>query len=448
MTETSSSLQPKDHHEAVALFRLQVLGPLTCSQLEHGEQAMLLRELSQKRVRPPGSKRTRTFAVATLERWLHRYRQGGLPALQPRSRARGFALGLGDEQRQLLLDIRREHPHASVPLILDTLVNEGRLERGAVEASAVRRLYARHGLDRKTLAREHGKRERRRWATDRPGRLWHADVCHGPSIEVDGRPMPLRIHAILDDASRYIVGIVARSTELEVDMLELLTSVVRTYGKPEALYLDNGSTYRGEALATMCGRLNVTLKHAQPYDPKARGKMERFWRSLREGCLDFLGKLTSLHEVQVRLLAFLDRHYHDRGHAGLLGRSPATVWATRSLAQTSEPELHEALTVRAKRKLNGDGTVSVGGVTWESDAGWLGGHRVIVARSFASPQSAPWIELEDRKLPLRRVDAIANSKRGRSEIPREKPGLDAVAFNPNNTRVDALLGRRPKGGQS
>ncbi len=73
---------------------------------------------------------------------------------------------------------------------------------------------------------------------------------------------------------------------------------------------------------------------------------------------------------------------------------------------------------------------------------------MIVARSFASPQSAPWIELEDRKLPLRRVDAVANGKRGRTEIPREKPGLDAVAFDPNRTRVDALLGRRPKGGQS
>lgn len=37
-----------------------------CSQLEHGEQAELLRELSQKRVRPPGSKRTRTFCSASI----------------------------------------------------------------------------------------------------------------------------------------------------------------------------------------------------------------------------------------------------------------------------------------------------------------------------------------------------------------------------------------------
>ena len=51
---------------------------------------------------------------------------------------------------------------------------------GEVQASAVRRLLAEHGLDRRTLART-GSRERRRWVADRPGRVWHADVCHGPA---------------------------------------------------------------------------------------------------------------------------------------------------------------------------------------------------------------------------------------------------------------------------
>jgi len=200
----------------------------------------------------------------------------------------------------------------------------------------------------------------------------------------------------------------------------------------------------------MCARLKITLLHAQPYDPKARGKMERFWRSLREGCLDFVGSLTSLHEVQVRLLAFLDKHYHDRGHAGLMGASPATAWAKGSLARASESELHEALTVRTKRKVLGDGTVSVGGLTWESDAGWLAGHRVLVGRSFADPQTAPWLEVEGRTLPLRLVDAVANGQRKRAELPAvvEKPGLDAIAFDPNRVRIDALLGRQPKGGRS
>jgi putative transposase len=81
------TLKPKDHAERVALFRAQVLGPLTCAQLQRGEQARLLSELSQRRYPPPGAKRTRTYSVVTLQRWLRAYRKDGLEALRPASRA-------------------------------------------------------------------------------------------------------------------------------------------------------------------------------------------------------------------------------------------------------------------------------------------------------------------------------------------------------------------------
>ena len=45
--------------------------------------------------------------------------------------------------------------------------------------------------------------------------------------------------------------------------------------------------YRGEVLITVCHRLGIVLLHAKPYDPQARGKMERFWRTLREQVLVF-----------------------------------------------------------------------------------------------------------------------------------------------------------------
>src|ERR1044071_3812602 len=80
------------------------------------------------------------------------------------------------------------------------------------------------------------------------------------------------------------------------------------------------------------------------YDAPARGKMERFWRTLREGCLDHLGTMTQLHDVQARLLAFLDEHYHPAPHGGLFGKPPAEVWATATLRAVDEAELATALT--------------------------------------------------------------------------------------------------------
>ena len=95
-------------------------------------------------------------------------------------------------------------------------------------------------------------------------------MCHGPPLVVGEQKLPLRIHAILDDCSRYVVAIQAFHQEREAEMLKLLVKALRRFGTPSCLYLDNGSTYRGEALEVACTRLGARLKHAQPYDLSVR----------------------------------------------------------------------------------------------------------------------------------------------------------------------------------
>jgi putative transposase len=444
------SLVPKDHAEAVALFRSEVIGSLARRELSHGELRAALVELSRQRFRPPGVDHTRRFSVPTLERWLYAYRRGGLAALAPRRRRdRGRARELTDAQRGLLLDIRREHPAASVPLIVRTLVAEGRLGKGEVSAATVRRLYAAHGLDRLALRAAAPGKTRLRWQAERPGALWHGDVCYGPTLTVAGTARPLRIHGLLDDAARFVVALEAHHTERELDMLGVLVRALRRYGAPAALYLDNGATYRGTILRTACERLGITLLHARPGDAPARGKMERFWRTLREGCLDFLGPVTSLHDVQVRLLAFLDQHYHVAPHAGLFGRSPQSVW-TAALAERpadllTDDQLRTALTVRERRRVRRDTTVAVGGQDWELDQGFLAGRLVTVAYALLDPTDAPWVEHDGKRFALHPVDPLQNARRRRT---RPEPVPDATAapvpFDPSGALLARAVGRRPR----
>jgi hypothetical protein len=267
-------LSPKDHAEAVALFRSQIVGALTRRELDRGDLADALLELSKQRFRPPGAKFSKTISLATLERWHYAYKSGGLDALKPAARCdRGRCQELTDEQRQLLLDIREEHPAASVPVILRTLVAEGRLEPDAISASSVRRFYQEKGLDRVAVScgPQPGPRQSPlRWQAERPGALWHADVCHGTAVVIDGRSLPVRIHGILDDASRYVIALEAFHHERESEMLALLVRAVRKHGPADALYLDNGATYRGQALSLACARMGTTLIHAKPYDAPLR----------------------------------------------------------------------------------------------------------------------------------------------------------------------------------
>jgi len=422
------TFQPVDHAEQVAIFRATILGPVMHRELAHGALAEALRELSQQRFRPPGADSTRTYSVPTLERWLYAYRAGGLTALHPERRSdRGFAQELPLELRELLLDVRREHPAASVPLILKTLIDEGRLEMGAVSEPTVRRLYAAHGLHRRTARTADAPGGTRlRWQAARPGALWHGDVCHVPQCDVGGRTIPLRIHGLLDDASRYVIALEAHETEREIVMIELLVDALRRHGKCDALYLDNGSTYSGEMLKTVCARLGTTLLHARPYDPQARGKMERFWRTLREGCLNFLGAVASLAEVNARLRAFLDRRYHPAPHAGLMGKSPAKVYADRPAGEGAidDKTLRDALTMRSRRRVTSDNVISLEGTAWQLDQGFLAGQLVTVARCFAAPGEAPWVEHEGKRLVLHSLDPIKNARL------RRPPRVDPAPSKP------------------
>jgi hypothetical protein len=262
-------------------------------------------------------------------------------------------------------------------------------------------------------------------------------VCHF-AIEVTGVKKPVRIHGHLDDASRYIVGLEAFWQEREEDMLQLFLDALRRHGPPDALYLDNGATYRGEVLITACQRLGILLLHPKPYDPQARGKMERFWRTLREGLLVFCKGELSLDELNKRLRAFVDR-YHQTPHAGLLGRTPASAYRSHTRTDDlDEAKIRKALEIREPRRVSQDNIVRIDGIAWELDQGFLAGKTVTVVRAMHTPGAPPVVELEGKLLPLHPVDPTHNAQRKRPahRAPESsKPARPAADFNPINALV-------------
>jgi hypothetical protein len=176
--------------------------------------------------------------------------------------------------------------------------------------------------------------------------------------------------------------------------------------------------------------------------------MERFWRTLREGCLDHLRDIASLHDVQVRLLAFLDTHYHLKPHASLVGKSPVIVYdegRSQDPSPITETHLATALTVHGRRRVKRDGTVEIGGTVFETSAGFLAGRVVEVARSLLDPSSLPWIEHESARYELNPVDVVKNGQRGRTKSHRPKTGID-LDFDPNQAALDVWAGRRGRRG--
>jgi transposase InsO family protein len=197
----------------------------------------------------------------------------------------------------------------------------------------VHRLLARHGLMARSQE-DPGERDRRRFAFAQAGELWMSDVMHGPSVAVDGRTRrKTYLIAFLDDATRVVPQAAFALSENTATFLPVLRQAIDKRGLPQRLYVDNGANYRSQHLALVCAKLSIALIHARPYHPQGKGKIERFFKTLRAQLLTRLtGEDTaSLTALNRRLAAWIEGEYHPtRPIAASTGRRP---WSSGPRAQ-------------------------------------------------------------------------------------------------------------------
>jgi putative transposase len=419
-------IPPPTRTEALALFRHAIVGDLLSSDLVGRTLQAELERRAKIRYRPPGASASRTYHWKTLQRWLLSARDG-LHALLPAPRKRGFALGLDAEARQLLLDMRDEHPTAAADLLLDAAVRNGALKADALSLPTLRRMYAANGMKRVGAKPRHVRaRDRRRWETERVCCVWHTDVCHVWRQKPDGGAQKVYVHAILDDHSRFIVAMKACEGETENDLLELLVEALLRYPAPEVLYTDNGSTYRGDLLTLALDKLGIRLLHAAPYDPEARGKMERFWRTMRQRLLDHDTSPRTLHELNAALLAWIDADYHRRPHGGLMGDKPGRRFR-EGLSSLPGPKSIEAIAqafeVRRPAKVRKDATFSVDGVLYEVRGRHLAGKTIQVTLDPFT-EKVLGVQHDGVAVTFGRCDAQVNARKGRGDATDSTPAPD------------------------
>jgi transposase InsO family protein len=107
--------------------------------------------------------------------------------------------------------------------------------------------------------------------------------------------------ALLDDATRLIPYAAFTRSETVTAFLPVFERAILRRGIPKRLYVDNGSAYRARHLALVCAKLGVTLIHARPFAPQGKGKLERWFRTVR------LQLLPTLLEADTRSLDALNQ---------------------------------------------------------------------------------------------------------------------------------------------
>lgn len=274
----------------------------------------------------------RQFGVSrkTGYKWRTRYQADGESGLLDQSRRpKQFRSPTPPEVEQQVLALRQQHPAWGGRKLRARLLALG-LE-GVPAASTITAILRRHGC--LSEVDQAGVRPYQRFERSTPNELWQMDF-KGEFRMTNGKYCyPL---TVLDDHSRFAIGLLACGDQRRTTVQPLLVSLFRRYGLPQAIFVDNGppwgslnSPTRHTRLTAWLMRLDVQAIHGTPYHPQGRGKDERFHRTLKTELLQDRF-FEDLAHTQQRFDPWREMYNQERPHESLKMEVPASRYHTSS----------------------------------------------------------------------------------------------------------------------
>jgi hypothetical protein len=434
----------KKRREEEALFRLSIIGPVVNRDLKRGELRPLLEELAAKTYTGPDGN-TRLFSWRTLEGWVGTYRKSGFCALLPKRRSdHGTVKVLPQTIVQLILDMKREDPGRSAPIIRRELELAGVLGGRSLSVSTINRILRRAGLSGPRMELE--ARARYRWIAAHANDLWQGDALHGPRLidPATGQRRKTIIFGLLDDRSRLGVRVWAGFRETQEAFLKVLYDAMARRGIPGALLLDNHGSFRGHDLRVLCAHLGIKLKYARPKDGPGKGAKERSWRTVRQKFLNRLNydKVLTIDDLNVRLVTWLEEEYNQGPHSRHGGRTPLDVWIDdidRIQWVQDYSALEAFFTGQVTRKALNDSTITFRGIVYEVPT-HLRRRKVTVCYSLLNPERI-WVMDGEVEVPIKPVNPEANAFRSRTASAPPADPKPVTGLNYIELLLDRVLGR-------
>lgn len=350
----------------VGLFRYGVIRPAADPGLTTRQRGRLVRELAEAEHAGPFGDRVRVSRV-TLDRWIRAWRAGGFDALVPSTRhaePRTPASVL-----ELAAALKREVPGRTAAQVAAILAEHA---GSAPSPRTLQRHFAR--LELNTRPDGSPPAAFGRFEAAAPNDRWTGDALHGPVVA--GRKTYL--FAFIDDHSRTLTGYRWGHSEDTVRLEAALRAGLAARGIPKVVYLDNGSAMVSKQLLRALAILGIQLTHSRPGRPAGRGKIERFFRTVREQFLielaapDALTKVDGLAGLNELFTAWVETVYHQRVHSETEQAPLERFLAGGPPAAPTPAQLHEAFLWSEYRRVTKTATVSLHGNTYEVNTALVG----------------------------------------------------------------------------
>ncbi len=352
----------KEIREKIALKRYQIISPVLAEPARAQNEYFRKQAECEHNFPRYGLKKV---SVSTMKSWLRKYRTHGFQALKPKDRSdSGRPRRLNDQHLKAIEIKCKAYPYWTVQKLYENLRDQNLLGDPPIHYNTLLRIVK----DRGWLPVQSRKDVRKAFEVDNINDLWVSDFMHGPKVRLHNRSVKAILCAIIDDHSRMVVGHAFNASETISSLTLVLKEAFLSYGIPKRLYVDNGPSFSSQLLTRSCAMAGISLIHSKPYDSPSRGKVERFFRTVRERFLSGVQEGITLEEINEAFWLWLKEDYHHKLHTGI-GERPIDRYNTSvdrvPIRRLSKTELDEIFLIRHERVVNNDATISFKGSLYE-----------------------------------------------------------------------------------
>lgn len=312
----------------------------------------------------------RHFTWRTIETWRNRYRKRGITSMENTPRSdKGKTRKVQPEVlleavRAVLPKLHGQHPKRAN--IYRLCIEQGLLTRSQVAPNTFSRLVKDYEMLKPDD--ETASKIRLAFSKAHANQLWQADTLYGPYVSIEGVSVQTRLIAFIDDASRVCCHGQFFPAENVDTLIEAIRTAFYKRGVPEALYVDNGSIYSSKEIIQICSRVGCILAHTPVRDGAAKGKVERFFRTVRDQFLSRQLDLCSVDSLNRQFIQWVEENYNAQIHS-ILGMTPLDRFALdRSRIRFLPPNEanDELFFVEEDRHVRADNTFSFKSLRFEA----------------------------------------------------------------------------------
>ncbi len=358
----------------IATFRFGLISEfVTGVRLAYGDKEKLINEKIMRRYDIPFSSRN-IVSRSSIEKWITNYKKIGyrIEGLYPQERSdKGTARALSNTLKLAIKELKKDQPNLKLPALITCLRHKKLI--GLDEHINVTTLYRYLKCEKLNSVNESAI-DKRHFEAEHPNGIWQSDVMHGPYVTVDGKSKKAYLIAIIDDHSRFIIHAEFYLAETRENFLDCLRQGIMKRGLPQILYIDNGSCFKALQLEQVTAQLGIAIKHSRPYTPQGRGKIERWFKYVRDNFVSVnaitSSNLEKLDLLNVNFAEWVDQ-YNDRIH-GTTKQSPyARYRAGLECVRPAPARLLDYFRQTEFRRVKKDRTMRLMGNIFEAPVGLI-----------------------------------------------------------------------------